>query len=80
MSNKVYDALKRYCLPILIAMGPLVLTSGEAWNIPHYKEIAITIGALATFMTTILNEASKSYFQNKQIISVPEEYTDHIGG
>lgn len=80
MSNKVYDALKRYCLPILIAMGPLVLTVGEAWNIPHYKEIAITVGALATFLTTILNEASKSYFQNKQIVSVPEEYNGHIGG
>lgn len=80
MSNKTYDVLKRWVLPCLTGMATLVLTVGEAWNIPQYKAISITFGALATFLTYVLNEASKSYFQNKQIVSVPEEYTDHIGG
>lgn len=80
MSNKVYDILKRWVLPCLTGMATLVLTVGEAWNIPYYKAISITFGALATFLTYVLNEASKSYFQNKQIVSVPEEYTGHIGG
>lgn len=80
MSNKLYDFLKHYVLPLLVAMGPLVLSAGESWKIPHYKEIAITIGALATFVTTFLNESSKAYMKNKQIVQVPDDHTDFIGG
>lgn len=80
MSNKLYDFLKHYVLPLLVAMGPLVLSAGEAWKIPHYKEIAITVGALATFVTTFLNESSRAYMKNKQIVQVPEDDSNFIGG
>ena len=80
MSNKLYDFLKHYALPLLVAMGPLVLTAGEAWHIPYYKEIAITVGALATFLTTFLNESSRIYLKDKQIVQVPEDHSDFIGG
>lgn len=78
MSNAVYDFLKRWLLPCLTGMATLVLTVGEAWNIPEYKAISITFGALATFLTYVLNEASKSYMKDKAIVTVSD--SDEIGG
>lgn len=80
MSNKTYDLLKRWVLPCLTGMATLILTVGEAWNIPQYKAISITFGALATFLTYVLNEASKSYMKDKTIISMPSSNDEHIGG
>lgn len=71
MTNKTYDFLKKWVLPILTGLATLVLTVGEAWNIPNYKAISITCGALATFLAYVLNEASKSYMKDKTIISIP---------
>ena len=78
MSNNVYDFLKRWLLPCLTGMATLVLTVGEAWNIPEYKAISITFGAFATFLTYVLNEASKSYMKDKAIVTVSD--SDEIGG
>ena len=69
MSNQTYDFLKRIVLPVLTGLGTFCLTVGEAWNIPHYKEIAITLGALATFLAYVLNESSKNYMKDKEIVS-----------
>lgn len=80
MTNKTYDFLKRWVLPILTGMATLILTVGEAWNIPQYKAISITFGALATFLTYVLNEASKSYMRDKTIVSVPSGNDEYIGG
>ena len=80
MTNKTYDFLKRIVLPVLTGLGTFCLTVGEAWNIPHYKEIAITLGALATFLAYVLNEASKSYMKDKTIVSVPSGNDEYIGG
>ena len=80
MTNNTYDTLKRWVLPILTGIATLILTVGEAWNIPDYKAISITFGALATFLTYVLNEASKSYMKDKAIISVPSNNDEHIGG
>ena len=80
MTNKTYDVLKRWVLPILTGMATLILTVGEAWNIPQYKAISITFGALATFLTYVLNEASKSYMRDKTIVSVPSGNDEYIGG
>lgn len=70
MTNNTYDILKRWVLPILTGLATLVLTVGEAWNIPNYKAISITFGALATFLAYVLNEASKNYMKDKAIITV----------
>ena len=80
MSNKTYDLLKRWVLPCLTGMATLVLTIGEAWDIPQYKAISITFGSLDTFLTYVLNEASKSYMKDKTIISMPSSNDEHIGG
>ena len=80
MTNQTYDFLKRIVLPVLTGLGTFCLTVGEAWNIPHYKEIAITLGALATFLAYVLNEASKSYMKDKTIVSVPLANDEYIGG
>ena len=69
MTNNAYDILKRWVLPMLSGMATLILTVGEAWNIPYYKTISITFGALATYLTYVLNEASKSYMKDKEIIT-----------
>lgn len=71
MNNNTYDFLKRWVLPILTGLATLVLTVGEAWNIPNYKAISITFGACATFLAYVLNEASKTYMKDKQIIRIP---------
>ena len=78
--NNTKDLLKRWVLPILSGMATLILTVGEAWNIPDYKAISITFGALATFLTYVLNEASKSYMKDKTIVSVPSNNDEYIGG
>lgn len=79
MTNNTYDFLKRWVLPILTGLATLVLTVGEAWNIPNYKAISITCGALATFLAYVLNEASKSYMKDKTIISIPSD-DETVGG
>ena len=76
---KYYDFLKNVVLPCLMASSTLVMTVGQAWNIPNYKAIAITFGALATFLSSVLNQASKDFFKDKQIISVPEESEEAKG-
>lgn len=72
MSNNSYDILKRWVLPLLSALGTFCLTVGEAWNIPYYKEVSITFGALATLLAYVLNEASKKYMENKMIVTKEE--------
>lgn len=68
MSDKVYDILRRWVQPILTGLATFTLTVGEAWNIPQYKAISITFGALATLLAYVLNEASKNYFADKSIV------------
>lgn len=69
MTNQTYDILKRLVLPVLTGLSAFCLTVGEAWIIPHYKEIAITLSALATFLAYVLNESSKQYMKDKEIVS-----------
>lgn len=68
MSNNLYDVLKRIVLPLLTGLDTFVLTVGEVWAIPYYREIAITLGATATLLAFMLNEASKKYMEDKEII------------
>ena len=70
MTNKTYDFLKRIVLPVLTGLGTFCLTVGETWNIPHYKEISITLGAIATFLAYVLNESSKQYMKDKEIVTI----------
>ena len=69
MTKKTYDFLKRIVLPVLTGLGTFCLTVGETWNITHYKEISITLGALATFLAYVLNESSKNYMKDKEIVT-----------
>jgi len=80
MNNNTYDLLKRWVLPVLTGLATLVLTVGEAWNIPNYRAISITFGACATFLAYVLNEASKNYMKDKTIITIADPDDSHIGG
>lgn len=68
MSNEMYDFLKRILLPVFTGLATFCLTVGEAWSIPYYKEISITLGALATFLAYVINESSKAYMKDKEIV------------
>lgn len=70
MSNKVYDILKIWVLPILTGGATFIITLGELWHIPYSKEIAGTMTALATLISFILTNASKVFFADKEIVDV----------
>ena len=69
MSDKVYDILKIWVLPILTGGATFIITLGELWHIPYSKEIAGTMTALATLISFILTNASKVFFADKEIVS-----------
>ena len=68
MSDKVYDILKNWVLPLLTGGATFVITLGELWGIPYSKEVAGTMTALATLISFILNQSSKAYFKDKEIV------------
>lgn len=68
MKNEIYDLLKNWVLPILTGGATFVITLGELWGIPYSKEIAGTMTALATLISFILNQSSKAYFSDKEIV------------
>lgn len=70
MSDKVYDILKIWVLPILTGGATFIITLGELWHIPYSKEIAGTMTALATLISFILTNASKVFFADKEIVDV----------
>lgn len=72
MTNNTYNFLRRWLQPILTGLATFTLTVGEAWNIPKYKAISITFGALATLLAYVLNESSKAYFADKEIVTNKE--------
>ena len=72
MNNNTYDFLRRWLQPILTGLATFTLTVGEAWNIPQYKAVSITFGALATLLAYVLNESSKAYFADKEIVTNKE--------
>lgn len=78
MDSKTYDFLKRIILPILSGSSAFILTVGEAWNIPQYKALSITFSAGATFLTYFLNESSKKYLEDKDII--PKDSSVEVKG
>lgn len=70
MSDKVYDILKNWVLPLLTGGATFIITLGELWGIPYSKEVAGTMTALATLISFVLTNASKSYFKDKEIVDV----------
>lgn len=70
MSDKVYDILKIWVLPILTGGATFIITLGELWHIPYSKEIAGTMTALATLISFVLTNASKVFFADKEIVDV----------
>lgn len=73
MNNKTYDFLKKYLIAILTGGATLVLTLGKIWGLPYCEQIASTMTAIATFITFIINNASKNYFKDKEIVSIGEK-------
>lgn len=70
LSDKWYDILKNWVIPILTGGATLVLTVGELWHFPTdtIKAVAGTMTALATFISFLLSSASKEYFKDKEIV------------
>lgn len=70
LSDKWYDILKNWVIPILTGGATLILTIGELWHFPAdtIKAVAGTMTALATFISFLLSSASKEYFKDKEIV------------
>ena len=68
MDSKVYDILKNWVLPLLTGGATFIITLGELWGIPYSKEVAGTMTALATLISFILNQSSKAFFKDKDIV------------
>ena len=68
LNNNVYDLLKNWILPLLTGGATFVITLGELWGIPYSKEVAGTMTALATLVSFVLNQSSKAYFSDKEIV------------
>lgn len=76
LSDKWYDILKNWVIPILTGGATLVLTVGELWHFPTdtIKAVAGTMTALATFISFLLSSASKEYFKDKEIVDAYVDY------
>lgn len=70
MSDKIYDILKNWVLPLLSGGATFLITLGDIWHIPYSQEVAATMTALATLISFILTNASKSYFKDKEIVEM----------
>lgn len=68
MSDKIYDILKNWVLPLLTGGATFIITLGELWHIPYSKEIAGTMTATATLISFVLTNASKEFFADKEIV------------
>lgn len=68
MNDKTYDLLKNWVLPLLTGGATFIITLGELWGIPYSKEVAGTMTALATLISFILNQSSKAFFADKEIV------------
>lgn len=68
MDSKVYDILKNWVLPLLTGGATFIITLGELWGIPYSKEVAGTMTALATLISFLINQSSKAFFSDKEIV------------
>lgn len=80
MSNEVYDFLKNILIPVLTGGATFILTLGDIWGIPFAKEVGATLTALATLISFIINQSSKDYFHNKEIVETPLNNKDAMNG
>lgn len=71
MDDRTYDILKNIVIPILTGGATFIITCGELWHFPTdtVKAVAGTMTALATFISFMLNSASKAFFKDKEIIN-----------
>jgi hypothetical protein len=73
MSDKTYNTLKIVVI-VLTASCTFCLTLGKAWGLSYYEAIATTLGALATALQYILNEISKAFFKDKEIVQKMNDF------
>lgn len=77
MTDKTYDILKNWVLPLLTGGATFVITLGELWGIPYSKEVAGTMTAFATLISFLINQSSKEFFSDKEI--VPATVDENVG-
>ena len=73
MSDKTYNTLKVVVI-CLTALCTLCLTVGKSWGLQYYEQIATTFGAMATALQYILNEVSKAFFKDKNIVPKDNDF------
>ena len=65
MSNKTYDLLKNIALylPLFITF---ILAIFKIWNIPMATEVGLTLTAINTLVSGIVQASNKKYKNNKK--------------
>lgn len=68
ISNKLYDTLKFIASIVLPATSSLYFALANIWNLPFGEEVVGTIAVITTFLGTLLQISSKSYY--KEVINI----------
>ena len=68
ISSNTYDFLKKHMLAILTGGATLIIAIGKIWNIPYTEAIAATLTAIARFIVYVINNSSKEFFKDKEIV------------
>ena len=68
MKSETYDLLKNWVLPLLTGGATFILTVGKLWGIPYTEQVAGTMTALATLISFVINQSSKEFFADKEIV------------
>jgi hypothetical protein len=64
ITGKTYDTLKFVAMVVLPALATLYLGLGQAWNLPATEQVGVSIVLVNTFLGTILQLNSRSFYKN----------------
>ena len=70
MTDKTYDLIKKW-LPYFALLGAILVYVGGYWKLPYIDKIGATIDGVVGIVMAWLNEQSKEFFKDKNI--VPKE-------
>ena len=68
MNKNTYDTLNWIARTLIPALTALYGAVAMIWNLPYAEAIMMTLGALETFLGSLLGGNSKKYFADKDIV------------
>ena len=71
MSEKWYNILKTVGR-IVLPLGTFISALCQIWGLPYGDKITATLAALAALINAVLGVVSANYWQEHEIVPVPE--------